>query len=133
MATAAELRALALALPEAEEKSHFGNPDFRVRGKIFAGLYADGSLGTLKLTPPLQAMVMAAKPKGFTPAAGAWGRGGWTHVHLAHVEVGALKELVVEAFRLVAPKRLLAAMGGAAETKPRPSARKRVTKKSKRA
>jgi hypothetical protein len=30
------VRSLALALPETVEQDHFGNPSFRVRGKIFA-------------------------------------------------------------------------------------------------
>jgi len=36
--TASGFRRLALALPEAVEGSHFGNPDFRIGGKIFATL-----------------------------------------------------------------------------------------------
>ena len=31
-----EVRDLALALPEAAEADHWGNPSFRVRGRIFA-------------------------------------------------------------------------------------------------
>lgn len=99
-------------MPAAEEKSHFGQPDFRVRNKIFAGLSQDERRGTLKLTPELQDMIMAAKPNGFEPAAGAWGRSGWTYVILPEVEAGALRDLIVEAYRLVAPKRLIAAIAG---------------------
>lgn len=36
MVDAHHLRALALALPEVEEKPHHGFPSFRVRGKVFA-------------------------------------------------------------------------------------------------
>lgn len=50
----AQFRTLALAMPDSEEKSHFGQPDFRVRGKIFAGLDPEGTRGTLKLPPELQ-------------------------------------------------------------------------------
>lgn len=125
MATAAQFRKLARALPEAEEKSHFGQPDFRVRNKIFAGLSADERQGTLKLTPDLQALLIAAKPEAFVPAAGAWGRSGWTHVHMQHVEVGALRDLLLEAFRLVAPKRVLAALSGKAEPPAKPARRPR--------
>ncbi|MCA0432023.1 MAG: MmcQ/YjbR family DNA-binding protein [Proteobacteria bacterium] len=35
--TSARFREMALAFPEAEEKSHFGKPDFRVKNRIFAG------------------------------------------------------------------------------------------------
>jgi hypothetical protein len=38
MVTAAGMRKLALAMPGVEEKSHFEQPDFRVKNKIFAGL-----------------------------------------------------------------------------------------------
>jgi hypothetical protein len=32
-----DMRRLCLSLPEADEHARFGQPDFRVRGKIFAG------------------------------------------------------------------------------------------------
>jgi hypothetical protein len=37
--TAAQARAIALALPEAVEQDHHGRPSFRVAGKIFATLW----------------------------------------------------------------------------------------------
>jgi hypothetical protein len=37
---------------------------------------------------------------------------GWTHVKIARIERGALADLLVEAWRLVAPKRLIAAHSG---------------------
>lgn len=104
MTTAAQFRKLALSMPETEEKSHFEQPDFRVKGKIFCGLSRDGETANLKLTPELQAMVLS--DAAFTPAAGAWGRSGWTHVLLRAVELEALRDLVREAWRIVAPKKL---------------------------
>jgi hypothetical protein len=117
MVTAAQMRKLALAMPEAEEKSHFGQPDFRVRNKIFAGLSPDGERGTLKLPVDLQAMLLDARPRAFSPAAGAWGRSGWTHVHLAAARMAELRELVAEAWSLVAPRGLVATHGAAAKTR----------------
>lgn len=111
MTTAGEMRKLALAMPEVEERSHFEQPDFRVAGKIFAGLSRDAKQGTLKLTPEIQASVVGARSgaTAFEPAAGAWGRSGWTKVDLARVDRSTLAELVVEAWRIVAPKALVAA------------------------
>ena len=106
MVTAAQMRKLALAMPAVEEKSHFGKPDFRVRGKIFAGLSRDGRQATLKLPRELQAMILDAKPKVFSPAAGAWGRGGWTHAQLSRVRLAELETLLAASWRLVAPRRL---------------------------
>jgi hypothetical protein len=112
MVTAAQFRKLALQLPETEEKSHFEQPDFRVRGKIFADLDPEGTRGTLKLSMELQAVLLDSLPQAFTPAAGYWGRQGWTHVRLDAVELGALKDLMGEAWRMIAPKRLVAAESG---------------------
>lgn len=128
MITAAQFRKLALALPEVEEKSHFEQPDFRVRNKIFAGLSQDEKQGTLKLTPELQAMVMSAEPDVFVPAAGAWGRKGWTRIVLASAELPGLRELIAEAYRLVAPKSLMRARSGLESDLPEPAAKKKRKK-----
>ncbi|HET6332887.1 MAG TPA: MmcQ/YjbR family DNA-binding protein [Polyangiales bacterium] len=124
--TAAQWRKLACALPEAEEKSHFEQPDFRVRNKIFAGMSPDGKQGTLKCSPEFQAMLLGAKPEVFTPAAGAWGRLGWTHVVLAKLELARAPELLLEAWRLVAPKKLVAAQSGVQQP---PAAKKKLKRK----
>ncbi|HEX4351306.1 MAG TPA: MmcQ/YjbR family DNA-binding protein [Polyangiales bacterium] len=123
MASPADWRKLALSLPETEEKSHFGQPDFRVRNKIFAGLDPDERRGVLKLRPEVQSLLIDGKPKVFSPAAGAWGRSGWTHVEVAAIETGALADLLREAWSLVAPKKLLAADSG------KPASRRKRTKR----
>jgi predicted DNA-binding protein (MmcQ/YjbR family) len=96
---------LALSLPETEQRSHFAQPDFRVRGKIFAGLSRDRTQGTLKLAPALQAECRA-RSTAFTLASGAWGRAGWTHVELAQVTLAEARPLVEHSWRLVAPRAL---------------------------
>jgi hypothetical protein len=107
--TPATFRRLALSLPEAGEAAHMGHPDFRVRNKIFASLGSpDPDCGTLKLTPEQQAMLVEAEPAMFRPAAGAWGRRGWTHVSLAAVNAATLESALAMAWRNTAP-RILAA------------------------
>jgi len=132
-----EFRALALAFPETEELSHFGKPDFRVRGKIFAGLSVDEHVGTLKLSPEVQtSLVGPSEGEPFFPCAGAWGRKGWTHVRLALADRGVLRELLKEAYRLVAPKGLVAGLEAPAvppmlaQPKSRPKAKRDSTKES---
>ena len=109
MVTAAQWRELALSFPETEEKAHFGNPDFRVRNKIFCGLRADGREGNLKLAPEAQSMLLEARPQAFYPAAGAWGVKGWTHVVMAEAQLEELRPLIGDAWRSVAPKSLASA------------------------
>jgi hypothetical protein len=67
--TREDLRRLALALPAAEEKSHFDKADFRVRNKIFASL-KDDATGVIKLLPEQQAMMAEAEPGVFQPLTG---------------------------------------------------------------
>jgi hypothetical protein len=118
MVTAAQWRKLALSMPEAEEKAHFGNPDFRVRNKIFCGMQADGTIANLKLSPEAQSMLLEARPEAFYPAAGAWGVRGWTHVRLREARLDELRPLVEDAWRAVAPKSLTAeARSRAAKTR----------------
>ena len=59
-----------------------GHPDFRLQGRIFASLMADGVRATVKLAPEEQAAFVEEAPRTFAPAAGAWGRQGWTTIQL---------------------------------------------------
>jgi hypothetical protein len=86
-----------------------GHPDFRVRNRIFASLGSpDRAWGTVKLTPEQQDILLAAEPASFKPAAGAWGRRGWTQVCLAAVDAATLKSTLGMAWRNTAPKGLAA-------------------------
>jgi hypothetical protein len=108
MATSANpgnlFRALALALPQVEEKSHFGKADFRVKNKIFAGFTGDGA-AYVKLTPDQQEMICAAESV-VSPIEGGWGRQGWTQIDHAQADEALLQSLLLTAWRNVAPKSL---------------------------
>jgi hypothetical protein len=105
--TAAEFRKLALSLPEAVESAHMGHPDFRVRKKIFATLWPDECWGMVKLTPDQQALFMQSEPDVFAPVKGGWGLRGATSVHLPSATKEAVRSALVNAWRNVAPKRLV--------------------------
>lgn len=107
MATRAQFRSIALRLPEAREKEHFGKPDFRVRDKIFAGLSDQEDVAWFKLECRLQVTLLNSRPDVFKAAAGAWGRSGWTYVQLAKVKAAELRRLVHDSWRAVAPKGLI--------------------------
>jgi len=106
--TAAQFRRLALSLPEAVEASHFGAPDFRVAGKIFATLgYQKEGYGVLLLTPEDQRGMVDDAPEIFSPVPGGWGRKGSTRVRLSAVTPDILESALRTAWRRKAPKRLL--------------------------
>jgi hypothetical protein len=107
--TADAFRRMALSLPEASEGAHMGHPDFRVRGKIFATLgVPDKKWGMVKLTPKQQREWIEADRNSFVPAAGAWGRGGATHVRLRSAKSAAVRAAMICAWLNVAPKSLAA-------------------------
>lgn len=108
MISADEARALALSLPGAEERSHFETPDFRVRGKIFATLAGPDRM-VVRIDPSDQAVLLAAELETFSACPGAWGSKGWTIVQLDSVDPDVLRDLVVESWRRLAPKKVVAA------------------------
>jgi len=103
--TADEFRAIALSLPEAVEIGHMGHPDFRVRKKIFATLgYPDDEHGMVKLMPDQQQLFIEKQPKVFGPSKGKWGLAGSTLVYLPAAKPKAVREAMILAWRLVAPR-----------------------------
>jgi hypothetical protein len=104
--TAREVRRLALALPEAEEHRHFGKASFRVRGRIFATLEPEGTLVLLKLAPDEQNVLGRAQPAVFRHALGA--QEGWTGIELRCVDPWLFEELLIGAWRRLAPRRAIA-------------------------
>jgi hypothetical protein len=107
MITADELRRVVRSLPEAEERETWGHPTFRVRDKMFAALSDDGRQASVKATRQEQAALIVTAPETFGVPAYV-GRHGWVSVELATVDPAELAELMVEAWRQTAPKRLVA-------------------------
>ncbi len=110
----AGLREACLALPEAHEVEAWGEPTFRVRKKMFA-MYADAGnhhgagrdAVWCKAAPGNQELMVRAAPERFfvPPYVGP---SGWVGVWLdGEVDWGEVTALMRDAYRLVAPKRLV--------------------------
>jgi len=101
MMTASDFRRFALSLPDTAEGSHFGNPDFRAGGKIFATLSLEKEgYGVLLLTPDQQQGMVADAPEIFSPVPGGWGKQGSTRVHLANVSADILEGALRTAWQI---------------------------------
>jgi hypothetical protein len=100
-----EFRRLALALPEAEAKNHQATPDFRVRNKIFATLREDENRCVVKTPQEEVEELIKVSPETFesTP----WK--GWLKINLERIDDEELYELLLDGWRMVAPKRTIAA------------------------
>jgi hypothetical protein len=111
----ARVRAVCLALPEAEERETWGDVTFRVRDKIF--LMGRGGTGNetdavvCKARPGVQEMLVGADPaRFFVPP--YVGHNGWIGINLnAETDWEELEELVTESYRMTAPKRLVKLIG----------------------
>ena len=113
----AELRAMALDLPGAEEKVSHGRPTFRV-GKIFVAFGGSEKLSprnhrmvpsALIFTPdPVDLPSLEQDSRFFVPA--YYGPSGWRAIDLADPKVDwdEIAELVDASYRVIAPKRLVA-------------------------
>ncbi len=116
------LRKLCLSLPQAQEVEAWGAPTFRVNNKVFT-IHAgpDDQRGYrrtsawCKAKPLTQDMLLRAEPElYFAPP--YVGPKGWVGVWLDRsTDWGALEGLVRDAYRLTAPKRLIARLDDDAE------------------
>lgn len=107
--TYAQVRDWALALPGVAEVhvEQWGHPTLRVNNKMFASGAPDSTTMTVKASTVEQAELIASDPGTYSVAAYV-GRFGWVQVDLSTVDAGELRELIVEAWRRTAPKRLAA-------------------------
>ncbi len=111
MASGDELREIALSLPSAEERETWGEATFRVRNKIFAMMSDDGTRASVKATKDEQSALIAEDPETFAYPAYV-GRHGWVGVDVHRIPADHLRELLVEAWRMTAPKRAVRAFDG---------------------
>jgi hypothetical protein len=114
----AELRRICLALPEVTERLSHGSPSWFVRQKKTVASFVDdhhgdGILGIWCPAPPgVQAELVAAEPdRFFVPP--YVGHSGWVGMRLdTDVDWGEVAGILIESYRLVAPKKLVALLDG---------------------
>jgi hypothetical protein len=103
----AALRRIALSLPGVQEGTSYGTPAFRASGKFFLRMWEDGETLVLKTDFYERDFLLRADPEAFFTT---------DHyrdypsvlVRLPRVPPARLRELVVDAWRRVAPARVVA-------------------------
>ena len=103
------VRNVCLSLPETSEVQTWGHPSFRAGTKTFAALEIVKSRPSLAVrVEPFDADVFQSDDRFFaTP----YGRGKWISLWLdMPVSASFVRELAVRAYRMVANKRMLAAL-----------------------
>ena len=91
------------------EKETWGHPTFRVRDKMFMAHDRRGrTSATVKATREAQAALIGSEPETFSIPAYV-GQHGWVGIDLARVDDEELAELIEDAWRMTAPKRVVKA------------------------
>ena len=109
--TGDEVRRVALSFPEAVEKETWGHPTFRVREKMFAAMDEAGTSMSVKAAREAQAALVGSEPETFFVPSYV-GQHGWVGVRLERVDPEEMGELIEDAWRATAPKRVVAAYDG---------------------
>jgi predicted DNA-binding protein (MmcQ/YjbR family) len=106
--------AFALSMPEAFEDHPWGEDVVKVAGKIFVFLGSDAAPPARMTVKLEESHAHALSIEGAELPGYGLGTAGWVTVPLRAPGVGIalLRDLVEESYRIVAPKRLLAALDG---------------------
>jgi len=111
VATEADVRKIALSLPETSERPTYGQtPGFRVKDKLFLRIRAEAEGGLVVFVADLgeKEALLQSDPKKFftTPHYNGYAT---VLVNLKAIGVRELRELITDSWRLNAPKRVLSA------------------------
>jgi hypothetical protein len=104
MATANDLRRIALSLEGTTEAPHFDRAAFKV-ARIYVTLAADGKTANFKFAPDEQEFKCRLASEAFAPVLNAWGKQGWTTATLSKLKPAELKGALEIAWQHAVPKK----------------------------
>jgi hypothetical protein len=111
LVTQQQIRELALELPEVEEATSWGQPCFKVRGKTFAGLTSrEQGAFWVKCDPDERPLLVASRPEVYYLTPHFEASPGYLLVRYRTAEVEDVRERLIDAWLLAAPKRLAAGL-----------------------
>ena len=114
-----ELRRICLSLPETTETMTWGEPHFRVRGKIFTGIGDHAGIENISFKLEREHADAVIQDQRFyrAPYVGAHG---WVSMRVEDIrDWNEVRALLLESYRLIAPKALWAIVQGKAPAKAR--------------
>jgi len=109
----AKIRKICLSLPDTKETMTWGKPHFRVGEKIFAGYGKENGKRVFGFKLEMAHANLAIQVPGFSRAPYV-GHKGWVSLETDSVtDWDEVREMILESYRLIAPKKLLAKWNGA--------------------
>ena len=131
MATAADLRRLALALEGTSERPHFDRAAFKAV-RTYVTLAPDGKTANFKFTPEEQEFKCMLAPEAFAAIPNAWGRQGWTTATLSKLSKAELRDALKIAWVHGAAKKGRRSVKQAPDRPPHPDDAARTARRSSR-
>lgn len=108
MVTWDEVRAIALELPEVEEVTSWGRPAFKVRDKTFAGASRHDGAIWARCDRDERSMLVASNPTAYRLTSHFEKSPAFLLIWLEHAEREDVRERLIDAWLIKAPKRLAA-------------------------
>jgi hypothetical protein len=105
-----QVRLAAQAFPGVEDSTSYGTPALKVRGKLLARVHQSGESMVLRTDLLDREILMQSDPNVFF-ITDHYRDYPWILVRFSAVDPGALPDLIERAWRLVAPKSLVAKYG----------------------
>jgi hypothetical protein len=111
MVTAADVSRFALSLPRTEEGLVRDHVKFRVGRIVYVAVSPDDALMGFGFPREERAALVAAEPGKFLMPVRSDERYNWVRVRLAAINEAEMRELVLDAWHMVVPKRVAASYG----------------------
>ncbi len=109
MVTAEDVRSIAMSLPRTYEALVRDRVKFRVGSLVYVSLSQDETLMGFAFPKEERSALVAAEPDRFLMPVPSDERYNWVRVRLDAIDEAQLRELVIEAWQMVVPKRVAAA------------------------
>ena len=110
MVTIDEIRPLALSLPRTTEAIVRDRVKFRVGRIVYLAFSRDESIMGFAFPKQWREVLVGSEPEKFLMPTGVDLRYNWVEVRLSALDPGEMRELVLDAWRMVVPKRLAEAL-----------------------
>jgi hypothetical protein len=104
--TVADVRRLALSLPRTEEALVRDRVKFRVGRIVYLAFSADETLLGFAFPKEERVALVAAEPEKFLMPIPSDERYNWVRVRLSAIDHAEMSELVIDAWRMVVPKKV---------------------------
>ena len=109
MVTVDDVRAVTAELPRSYEVLVYDRIKFRVGAIVYVAFSRDETVMGFGFPKADREMLVASDPEKFMLPGATDMRFNWVHVRMSALDLAEMRELVVDAWRMVVPKRVAAA------------------------